>query len=344
MRHLSMQERSIYDELNMRDIFEEAPLPRPCSSPFYKGVWGSTVFHCYGCQESVGCTHFPLKEMEESVKRRTGMSKITERKCFSRIIPVKLWDKEVTTWDQLQEAWDNMDDVTTTCTILSDFGPNGQKPVKDTCGTRSDRYTDIPNTLRLTNLDRTLYHPHHLTRHLGIEVTAEYYIDLYTLFRFSATDGASVCTFLARKAPYICPHLNLVKLMSRRMSTQPIDFRPRNPAHRPSATVADILCKTLEAAAWRPDPSAPYQRPDKPLRRIKEQTIWCGFKGDKCKTAVSLQRFRDSSSENSVGGLCGLSDLCRVRVVRRWRVDCGTGEEEWKAQNGVSIPAAMSVV
>lgn len=199
----------------------------------------------------------------------------------------------------------------------------------------------MPNTLKLTDLDFAVTLSHSAPRYLGIEATAEYYIDLYPLFRLLVTDGVSVRAYLAQKQAYICPHLDLVDLLSRPMATNPIDFRPNNPTYAPNATVADVLCKTLEAAPWRADPSAPFhRRQGKPQRRIKEQTIWCGFKGDKCRTAVSLQRFRDSSGENSVGGLWGLSDLCRIKVVRRWRVDCGTGEEEWRAQNGVSVPAA----
>lgn len=341
IRRLSFEERSIYNELYMRDNFEATPLPRPMSSPYYRGIWASTMFHCWGCHESVGCAHFPLKEMEESRERRTGMSKITERQCFARITPVELWDKRVTTWDELQQAWHDMDDDAISSTILSDHVLDRQKSGKTKSRTKPDRHTDIPNTLKLTNLDFAATLSHMSARHLGVEATAEYYIDLYPLFRLLVTDGPSVRAYIAQKRPYMCPHLDLVALMSRPMSTNPIDFRPNNPSYAAHATVADVLCKALEAAPWHADPDAPYRRRrDEPQRRIKEQTIWCGFKGNKCRTAVSLQRFRDSSRENSVGGLWGLSDLCRIKVVRKWRVDCGTGEEEWRAQNGVSVPAA----
>ncbi|KAJ4992772.1 hypothetical protein SVAN01_01818 [Stagonosporopsis vannaccii] len=253
------------------------------------------------------------------------MSKITERKCSAIVMPVELWDKQITTWDQLQQACDDMD-------------------VKSKCRAKSDRYTNVPNTLKLTDLDSAVTLSHLPTRHLDVDDTAEYYIDLYPVFWQLGTDGLSVRAQLAQKRPFVCPHLDLMDLMSRPMSSHPVDFRPNSPSHGPHATVADVLCRTLENAPWRADPAAPYQRQDKPQRRIKEQTIWCGFKGIKCRTAVSLQRFRGSSGENSVGGLLGLSDLCRIKFVRRWRVDCGTDEEEGRAQSGVSTPAALSAL
>lgn len=34
-----------------------------------------------------------------------------------------------------------------------------------------------------------------------------------------------------------------------------------------------------------------------------------------------------------------MRDLVRFKVVRKWRVDRGTSDEEWQAQNGTSCPA-----
>ena len=336
MGYLPCQEFSIYGELCMRDDFEKTPYPHVHSSSFYRAIWSTTVFHCSGCGESVGCAHFPLDEMKESVERRTGMSKITDRKCFARITPVQLWDNRIVTWDQLQQAWADMEGKIMTPPILSDYGENGKKLPKGKH--KSGRYTDVPNTLRLRDLDYAqARYAGEDARDFGIEATAEYYVDLYTPIRFVSVDATTVTTLIKQKAPYTCPHLDMTRLISRRLSENPIEFRPSDPIHPPNATVADLLCKTLDKSPWKPDPSCLHQRPDKPVRKIKEQAIWCGFQGDRCRTAVSLQRFRDNTAESTVASPWWMRDLVRLKVVRRWRVDRGTGDEDWQAQNGVSV-------
>nr|GFD57238.1 hypothetical protein [Tanacetum cinerariifolium] len=88
-----------------------------------------------------------------------------------------------------------------------------------------------------------------------------------------------------------------------------------------------------EKKSWTPDPDSSHSRLDKPLRKVKEQAVWCGFKAGLCRTSVTLQRFRDNERW-TVGWT---RDLVRLKVVRKWRVDCGTGGGEWQAQNGVSV-------
>ncbi|KAH6620046.1 hypothetical protein C7974DRAFT_225260 [Boeremia exigua] len=334
MRYISVLDESIYDELRTRDAFEKTPYPhqglRPC-----KSIWSTTRFHCANCEKAVGCAHFPLEELKKSAETRTGMCKITQRKCFARATPVKLWDDRVATWDQMQEAWSAMEGQIVSPPLLSDYGRDTEKPTKSKKKTKL-RYTDLCNTLELRDLDFAATRYPGTLRTFGVEAVAQYYIDLYTLFRLSDADGHTVTSLLARKEPYVCPHVDIAQLMARPVIEQPIEFRPHSPICAANTTVADLLCKTLESGPWRADPSSIYPRRSKPLRRFKEQTIWCGYKGDRCRTAVSLQRFRDASPENTVGGSWGLSDLIRLKIVRRWRVDQGPGEDEWQAQNGTS--------
>ncbi|KAF2632704.1 hypothetical protein BU25DRAFT_417301 [Macroventuria anomochaeta] len=272
-----------------------------------------------GGNKQVGTPHFPLREMQMSVQERTGMSEITNRKCFARTTPVKLWDNRIVTWYQLQGVWAGIDPYLVNPPLFSDYGQNRTKPSKSK--TKSRRYTDVPNTLEIRAIR---------PGELGIETIAECCVDLYAQLRFQSVDG-TVATLVKQKAPCICDHLDLAKLMSRSMSENPIEFRPDNFTPAPDASVADLLCKIADKKSWTPDPSRLYRRPDRLLRKIKEQAICCGLKGDKCRTSVGLQRVRDNTAENTVGWM---RDLVRLKVVRRWRTDGGTGDEEWQAQNG----------
>lgn len=72
-------------------------------------------------------------------------------------------------------------------------------------------------------------------------------------------------------------------------------------------------------------------RSDIAMPKIKEQTLCCGFRNERCQTSVTMQRLRDEDTT------AWLRDLVRLKVVRRWRIDRGTGDESWQAQNGTSV-------
>ena len=119
-------------------------------------------------------------------------------------------------------------------------------------------------------------------------------------------------------------------VLSLLMATHPINFRGPPPSYDPTMTLAEVMVQAMEEKPWEPRPA--YHRSDRHLCKMKEQSILCGFKGNKCRTVVTLQRFRDNE-QWSVGWM---RDLVRLRVVRKWRVDRGTRDEEWQAQNGAS--------
>lgn len=339
---LSVFDTSVYKELRMRDVFEMTCYPQNSSSPLNRAIWSTTSFHCSNCSKSVGTAHFPMTEMLESVQMRTGMSKITDRRCFAELTPVKLWNNRVVTWSQLHDAWANMDSHVPVQTLFSDHC-NLKEPSESKIIPK--RYTHLPNTLKLRDLDHAqsprLDYTSTIPRELGVEATAEYYIDLYTPCRIRDIDAGTFTACIRNKQAYICPHLDLSQLMARCMSENPIEFRPESPNFTPDTTVAALLVKLVEQAPWKHEDGRRIRRSDSAPKKIREQAVWCGFKGDKCMTSVSIQRFRDSTNDALV--TCW-KDLLRLKVVRRWRVDRGSGDEGWQAQNGMSVRAVESIV
>lgn len=90
------------------------------------------------------------------------------------------------------------------------------------------------------------------------------------------------------------------------------------------------MVHAMEEKPW--EPRTAYRRCNKFNCMIKEQYILCGFKGNNCRTVVTLQRFRNN--EQWIVGW--MRDLVRLRVVKKWRVDRGTRDKEWQAQKGAS--------
>lgn len=298
--NLSYEDISIYRELCSRDLFEATPYPQEALSELNRLIWSASSFYCFCCKESVGPAHFPMKEMLESVNKRTGMSKITDRQCFARITPVQLREKRVVTWDQLREVRAGMGPHNPCVTMLWDFLYTSKWPW--TGKTKSVRYTRAPDRLALNRLLPAKY-----------EATAEYHMDLYTPLRFRAANASTITDLVRQNPPYICPHLSLANLLPRLMASKPIDFRPETLAHDPHLTVAELLVQALDRKPWTPDPDLSHRRPDKPLRKIKEQAIGCGFKAGLCRTSVTLQRYRDNKRW-SVGWM---RDLVRLKVERK---------------------------
>lgn len=323
---LSREESCIWLELRSRDLFEKTPYPREVEGlvGISRYIWSGSRFYCFCCKKSVGFAHFPVKQMLESVNHRTGMGKITERRCFAYVMPIQLWGEKVITWDRLQEARAKVDPANPSVLLEWDLHhTTGQLQGGKTC------HPSRPSRL---SLDYVLPET--------CEATAKYFIDLYTPLRFRASSASIITELVKQSPPYICPHLDLSSLLHRLMGTKPIDSRPQTLSYSPELTVAEVLVAALDKKPWATDPDSYQRRPDKPLRKIKEQAIRCGFRGGKCRTSVTLQRFRD----NEEWSLGWMKDLVRLKVVRKWRVDKGTGDAEWQAQNGVSVQARLNVV
>lgn len=323
----------------MRDDLEKALNLCERLSPFHHAQLSRGKLHCANCQTSVSYAHFSLEEIRKSVHEREGMSKITERKCRARTTPVRLWDDKVITWDLLQQAWaitcNHMirSPVLVDCAYISynDTKPPTKPP---------KRLTDIPDTLKIKRFGHldARYLPDHNSHPSRIEAMAEYYIDLGTLLRYRSLQGDMLAAHVKDKAPYICPHIDLAKLLETPLSENPVDFCHYDPAHDPKATVAVVLCKLMEKSEWEPDWShAPSRYSHKNRSRlIKTRTLWCCFDDQNCRTAIGLQRFRDFTPQSTVGSPWWMWDLVRIKVTRVWRIDTGTGGKEWQAQNGVS--------
>lgn len=325
---LSYEEHLIWCELRSRDLFERTPYPLEVAGldDMTKSVWECARFYCFCCKQLVGLAHFPVKQMLESKEKRNGMSKITERKCFAHVMPVQLWGDRTVTWERLQETREQLGH------------PNRRKVYTHWDCHYTHRTTDDLRTnkskLLLSTLDTLSVHKLFPNR---IEARAEYFIDLCKPLRHRGANASIIIDLVNEKSPYICPHMDLTKILPRLMASDPINFSNRPIAHDPASTVVEVMVRAMEQKAWEPDPNAPSSRL---LCKVKEQAIWCGFKGDKCRTSVMLQRFRDNKHW-SVGRM---RDLVRIKVVRKWRVDRGTGDEEWQAQNGVSALAKSVVV
>ncbi|KAF9699077.1 hypothetical protein EKO04_003004 [Ascochyta lentis] len=331
-RNLSAFEHSVHQELMMRDAFEMTHYPQNSSSGLHRAIWSETLFHCLSCNQSVGTAHFPMSEMLESTQTRTGMSKIIDRQCRAELTPVLLWDDRVITWSQLQEAWADMDPYILMPPIFSDYGQHNSTPLTSTSNSR--RYTREPNTLRLRDLDQARTAPllssNSLPRELGVEATAEYYTDLYRPLRIQRLNATTIATTIRQRDIYICPHLHLAELLLRPMSEQPVDFRPHGPGPFAAGDrIVHHLARGVDQRAWKDD--AARRAASGRACWVKEQAVCCGFNDEECRSAVFIQRCR----EGGVGGW--LRDLVRLRVVRKWRVDRGTGDEGWQAQNGSSV-------
>lgn len=286
------------------------------------------------CQSTVNYAHFSLEEIKKSVDEREGMSEITERKCRSRITPVRSWDGKVMTWDLLQQAWAIMSNHMARLPVLVDYVSIFRKDTKP-----PNRLTDMPNTLKIRRFNHfdALYHPNHNSHPSSIKAVAEYYIDLGTLLHYKSLQGDMLAALIKAKTPFICSHINLVELMTIPLSENPITFCHHDLAHDPSATVAVVLCKLMEKSEWEPDWSHPssWHGDKKQSRIVKNRTLWCGFDDQNCRTAVTLQRFRDHTPQSTVGSSWWMWDLVRIKVMRLRRIDTGTGGKEWQAQNGM---------
>jgi hypothetical protein len=339
MKTVSKLESSIFEELRIRDDLEKALRSCERLSPFHHAQLSRGRLHCASCQTSVSYAHFHLEEIKKSVNEREGMSKITERICRARTTPVRLWDDKVITWDLLQQAWAVMCNHMVPLPVLLDYAYtfcNDTKPPTK----QPKRLTDMPNTLKIGRFDH--FGARHLQDHHShssrIEAVAEYYIDLGILLRYRSLRGDMLAALIKDKTPYMCPHIDVAELLMMPLSKNPINFYHHDPAHDPNATVAVVLCKLMETSEWEPDwGHISSRRGDKKRSRlIKHRTLWCGFDNQNCRTAVSLQRFRDDSPQSTVGSPWWMWDLIRLKVTRVWRIDTGTGEKEWQAQNGVS--------
>ena len=340
MKTVSKLELSIFEELRMRDALEKPLYSCERLSPFHHAQLSRSRLHCASCQTSVSYAHFRLEEIKKSVNEREGLSKITERKCRARTIPVRLWDDKVITWDLLQQAWAIMCNHMVRLPVLVNYAYvfyNDTKPPK--------LLTDMPNTLKIRRYNHfdTRYLQDHNSHPSGIEAVAEYYIDLGTLLRYRSLQGDMLAALVKDKTPYTCPHIDLVELMMVPLSENPIKFCHHDPTHDPNATFAAVLCNVMEKSEWEPDWSHPSSRHSdkKRSRLIKHRTLWCGFNDQNCRTAVSLQRFRDHTPQSTVGSPWWMWDLVRLKVTRVWRIDNGTGGKEWQAQNGVSSRGRM---
>lgn len=340
MKTVSKLELSIFEELRMRDALEKALFSCERLSPFHHAQLSRGRLHCASCQTSVSYAHFRLEEIKKSVNEREGLSKITERQCRARTTPVRLWDDKVITWDLLQQAWAIMCNHMVRLPVLVDYAYvfyNDMKPPK--------RLTDMPNTLKIRRYNHfdARYLQDHNSHTSGIEAVAEYYIDLGTLLRYRSLQGDMLAALIKDKTPYICPHIDLVKLMMVPLSKNPIKFCHHDPTHDPNATFAAVFCNVMEKSEWEPDWGHPSSRHSdkKRSRLIKHRTLWCGFDDHNCRTAVSLQRFRDHTPQSTVGSPWWMWDLVRLKVTRVWRIDNGTGGKEWQAQNGVSSRGRM---
>lgn len=317
--HLSFKDFSIYRELYSRDLFEATLSPRVVEGlgQLARDIWSASRFYCTCCKALVGPTHFPMKEMLESVNNRTGLSKITNRLCSAQVTPVQLWGNRAISWDQLQEAQGLLRQPDRSVTVLWDF--HIQSPWL--LAGKTKLYMSPADTLTLDYVFPS-----------KLEATAKYFIDLCTPLRFRSANASTITHLVQQNCPYICPHLDLATLFGRNMASRPIDCRPETGSHNPKLTVAQVLVQALDQKPWSPDPDSPHRRLDRPLRKVKEQAVWCGFKTGPCRSSVTLQRFRDNERW-SVGWM---RDLVRLKVVRKWRVDRGTGDGEWQAQNGVN--------
>jgi hypothetical protein len=327
---LSHEERCIWYELHTRDIFQRTlfPLELAGLSDTTRMVWDVAKFYCYCCKEVVGLPHFPIRQMVDSIHNRTGMSKITDRKCFAYVMPVQLWTDTVITWERLQEARKEL------------RRPEQHRAVRvlnwnchPTCHTTKGLCTHksklLPSTLDTLTLHRVFPNK--------VEARAEYFVDLYKPLRFRTANASLIVDLVNEKQPYICPHLDLTQVLHRFMASHPVNFGGQPPSHDPVHTLAEVMVRAMEKKPWEPTPE--HRHFIRPLCKIKEQSIWCGFKGNKCRTEVTLQRFRDNERW-TVGWM---RDLVRLKVVRKWRVDRGTRDKEWQAQNGTSAMASVVV-
>ncbi|KAF3051614.1 hypothetical protein E8E11_005286 [Didymella keratinophila] len=249
------------------------------------------------------------------------MSKITERKCFAKIMPVQLWQNSVVTWERLQEERKELrrPDRHRTVRVLDWSCHPGCHTTEELC-THKSKW--LPSTLDTLTLHRVFPD--------RVEARAECFINLYEPLRFRTANASDIIDLVNEKQPYICPHLDLTNILPVLMASHPINFHGQTPSYDSAMTLAEVMVLAMENKPWEPRPA--YRRSDKALCKIKEQSILCGFKGNKCRTVVTLQRFRDNERW-SVGWM---RDLVRLRVVRKWRVDRGTKDEEWQAQNGAS--------
>lgn len=170
-----------------------------------------------------------------------------------------------------------------------------------------------------------------------IEAKAEYFIELYKPLRHRGASAFIDVDLVNEESPCSCPHMDLTKILPRLMASDPINFSNRLIAHDPASAVAEVIVCAMEQKPWEPDPDATSCRL---LCKVKEQAIWCRFKGDKFRTSVTLQQFGDNEHW-SVGWM---RDLVKIKVVRQWRVARGTAEVEWQAQNGISVLAKSVVV
>jgi hypothetical protein len=326
VRNLSYESVRIWRELRTRDVFERTPYPLEItgfseSAREIWEIWEASNFYCFCCKESVGLAHFPIKQMLESVSNRTGMNKITDRKCFAHLTPVQLWANRLVTWERLQEAREELRLPDVWKLLHWDFNHT----TKSLRAGKHKRPLSPPNTLIL-----------HRILPDEVEAKAKYFVDLYKPLRFRAANTSTIVNLVKENPPYICPHLDLARLFDQLMAYKPIIFHPQMRTHDPALTVAEALVRAMERKTWSTDPDA---FPQGSQCKVKEQAIWCGFKEDGCRTRVSLQRFRDRERW-TVGWM---RDLVRLKVVRQWRVDRGTGGAEWQAQNGVSVKAKYVV-
>lgn len=340
--NLSDFDRSVHQELTMRDTFErtvERTVERTCyteelSNTLSEIIWSETVFHCLSCNRPVITDHFPESELLESVRKKVGMSKIVDRKCHAELRPVRLWNGRVITWSQLQEIWADMDPYIILPPIFSDHGYNKRKSAK--LAAKSGRWSREPDTLRLRDLDHARLAWSRVSsdapRELGVQATAEYYSDMCTVLRFQSIDADLIVTKVKQNNLYICPHLDLANVFTRPMTEDPIDFRPIGPGpYRPDDRVIDHLARQIDRREWSDhDPRRVWGMRDNVMPLLKQQTICCGHQNETCRTMVSIQRLRDD--ETTVW----LKDLVRIKVVRSWRIDDGTADQSWQAQNGTS--------
>lgn len=336
-RNLSGFDKSVLQELLLRDAFEKTCKADNPSITANKGVWSKTCFHCLSCNRRVLPTHFPKSEIFESVHGRTGMDKIIDRKCHAELRAVTLWDGKTITWSQLREVWADMDPYMVLPPIFRDYAYYKRKSTKEALET--GRYSREGNELRLRDLDHaraswTGYSGRSL-RQLGVEATAEYYADLYTLLRFQSIDANTIVSKIQQSRLYVCPHFDLARLVTRRMSEEAVDFRPSGPGpYKAKDRIIDHLVRQLDRLEWREffiRGRGLGMRSDIAMPKIKEQTLCCGFRNERCQTSVTMQRLRDEDTT------AWLRDLVRLKVVRRWRIDRGTGDESWQAQNGTSV-------
>lgn len=263
---LSHEERCIWYELHTRDGFEKTPYPLDVANlgDATRKVWNCAKFHCYCCKKVVGLSHFPNSQMLENTKNRTGMSKITERKCFPYVMPVQLWEESVITWGQLQEARNEL------------RRPERQRAVRDldwychpTCHITGELRTYAPRLSQSTVDTLTL----HRVFPNKVETRAEYFINLYEPMRFRAANASVIIDVVEVKKPYICPHLNLMDVLHRLMASDPIDFGSLQdaPPNR-TQTVAEVMVVAMEKAPWLPTPE--LRRSNRPLCKVKENSIW----------------------------------------------------------------------